>query len=77
MKYIAVALPSLAVLIIRRDAAAAMLLDVIGGPVPRWQLSALGWLAFVEAGLVCTVGCVAWLVWYWYVNEHPKDKRQP
>lgn len=68
----------LAILIIRRHAAAAMLLDVIGGPLPRWQVAAFGWLALVEAGLVCTAGCVAWLVWYWWQHERPLNtKRQP
>lgn len=53
----------LAVLILKRHAAATMLLDAIGGPVPHWLLVALGWLFMVQLAVVCLVGLAAVLAW--------------
>lgn len=65
----------LALLVIRRRDAAAMLLDLIGGPLPRWQMASLGWLFVVEAAIVCAVLCVAVLLWNWATHETPADER--
>jgi hypothetical protein len=68
------ALPSLFVLsllVIRRHDAAAWLLDLIGGPLPRWQVASLGWLFLVEVAIVCTVLCVVVLLWNWACTRCP------
>jgi hypothetical protein len=73
------ALPSLFVLsllVIRRHDAAAWLLDLIGGPLPRWQMASLGWLFLVEVAIVCTVLCVLVLLWNWAMHEQPADQRR-
>jgi hypothetical protein len=73
------ALPSLFVLsllAIRRHDAAAWLLDLIGGPLPRWQVASLGWLFLVEVAIVCTVLCVVVLLWNWALHmKVPADRR--
>jgi hypothetical protein len=73
------ALPSLFVLsllVIRRHDAAAWLLDLIGGPLPRWQMASLGWLFLVEVAIACSVVCVLVLLWNWALHEHPADQRK-
>lgn len=77
MKYLILALPSIAVLIIRRHAAAAFLLDAIGGPVPRWQLSDLALLLLMELAVIVGGLCVAVLLWNYLTVERPLNKRKP
>jgi hypothetical protein len=62
--------------VIRRHDAAAWLLDLIGGPLPRWQMASLGWLFLVEVTIVCTVLCVVVLLWNWAMHEVPADQRR-
>jgi hypothetical protein len=66
----------LSLLVIRRHDAAAWLLDLIGGPLPRWQLASLGWLFLVEVAIVCSVVCVLVLLWNWATKEQPADQRR-
>lgn len=75
MKLLPYLLP-LTILIIRRHAAAAMLLDVIGGPVPRWQLSDLALLLIVELAVIVGGLCAAVLVWNYLTVERPLNKRK-
>jgi len=53
----------LVVLILKRHAAAAMLLDAIGGPVPHWLLVALGLLFMVQVAVGFIVGFAVVLAW--------------
>jgi hypothetical protein len=70
------ALFALVLLVIRRHDAAAWLLDLIGGPLPRWQMASLGWLFLVEVAIVCSVVCVVVLLWNWAMHEVPADQRR-
>lgn len=70
------ALFALVLLVIRRHDAAAWLLDLIGGPLPRWQMASLGWLFLVEVAIVCTVLCVLVLLWNWATYERPADRQR-
>jgi hypothetical protein len=67
---------TLVLLVIRRHDAAAWLLDLIGGPLPRWQMASLGWLFLVEVAIVCSVVCVLILLWNWARHEVPADERR-
>jgi hypothetical protein len=66
----------LTVLIIWRHAAAAWLLDVIGGPLPPWQVASFSMLFLVEMSIVGIVFCFAVLVWNYVCFELPANRRR-
>jgi hypothetical protein len=65
----------LLILIIRRHAAAAWLLDTVGHP-EHWLVVALAEWSVVSLGVVCAVLCAAVLVWNWFCHELPANRRK-
>lgn len=65
----------LLVLIIKRHAAVAWMLDTVGHP-ERWLVVALATWSLVSVGVVCALVCAAVLLWNWFCNEMPANRRR-
>jgi hypothetical protein len=63
------------VLILRRHAAAAWLLDTVGHP-EQWLVVALATWSVVSIGVACAVLCAAVLAWNYVCNELPANRRK-
>lgn len=75
MTRILLCVSALIILIIRRHAAAAWLVDAAAHP-EHWLVVALATWSVVSVGLVCALVCAAVLVWNYLTTELPANRRK-